>query len=971
MPELNDDTVSTTAMGADVRVFGAESAAAATPTSYGRASLYATAVAALANDAATALTNIGLGTSATPEFAGVTLSSGTGLTVGASVPFSDSAGVLTLQNVDALDATTEATIEGAIDTLANLISIQGRTVTLADSGADRLFGWDDSVNAYVNLSAADATATLNVFAGDSGSGGVKGVVPAPAAGDAAAGKYLKADGTWEVPPAGGGGEGPVTGTSATTTTPAVTAKNTADGSAVAALRLEGYSATPASGDQVYTSFYLRDSAGNSDEFARLTVEATDATSTSEDGVMHFSLATAGSLSAKVSLRGDAIFPTVNDGIGLGLASNGFADLHMATGGTFNWANGNAVLTHSSGVLNVTTGDLKVGGSSVITDADVVHVGNYANAQAAADAAHGRLFFIPAGESVTVTVPGQKATIDEALDAVARWVPGPDSLIIISIASGTYTRDMSLTTNGNGEIVIDHPLGNRLQIKAASGYGTLTFSSLGTITNTGAGNHSVEITLSSAATVSVGDWIRITSTTGTGDHYTIRGFWEVTAKASNTITIKVTDRRAAWNATTVSAMTLYRVPVLFKYTNPPGTEFYGIDIRTCLGDAGGITGVAANNGFAAIGLVGPASGLANSGVRVSYGAKLYSASGSLNIANFGRNGVWAFGNSQTYLDQAAITNCSTTGMAFLESANGQIIRSIVSGCSATGISATTGAALSASSVVVCGNDRGFDAANRGGGIEAGTAVIWGNATGFRAQHGGFGSVSGATLGYNTTALKVEVTGGRISAPSVTNTSNTTNADPAVNTKNGDALIYDATGPTTLQISGNDVYRVSGTDVAIADGGTGASTAAAARTNLSVPELETGTWTPTLSFATPGDVALSYTNQVGYYHRIGDWVFLGCRLTVTPTYTTASGAVEISGVPFNSHGTLTIQGGALSGHTAALTYPASRVFPVVRFSSTTKLGLVGFASGQASASIGTSQMASASQQDLFFSLHYRRA
>ncbi len=217
----------------------------------------------------------------------------------------------------------------------------------------------------------------------------------------------------------------------------------------------------------------------------------------------------------------------------------------------------------------------------------------------------------------------------------------------------------------------------------------------------------------------------------------------------------------------------------------------------------------------------------------------------------------------------------------------------------------------------------------------------------------------------------MTGGRISAPSVTNTSNTTNADPAVNTKNGDALIYDATGPTTLQISGNDVYRVSGTDVAIADGGTGASTAAAARTNLSVPELETGTWTPTLSFATPGDVALSYTNQVGYYHRIGDWVFLGCRLTVTPTYTTASGAVEISGVPFNSHGTLTIQGGALSGHTAALTYPASRVFPVVRFSSTTKLGLVGFASGQASASIGTSQMASASQQDLFFSLHYRRA
>ena len=45
-------------------------------------------------------------------------------------------------------------------------------------------------------------ANLPVMVGDSGSGGVQGAVPAPAAGDAAAGKYLKADGTWAT--AGGG-----------------------------------------------------------------------------------------------------------------------------------------------------------------------------------------------------------------------------------------------------------------------------------------------------------------------------------------------------------------------------------------------------------------------------------------------------------------------------------------------------------------------------------------------------------------------------------------------------------------------------------------------------------------------------------------------------------------------------------------------------------------------------------------------
>jgi hypothetical protein len=38
------------------------------------------------------------------------------------------------------------------------------------------------------------------FNGDSGSGGSGGLVPAPAAGTAASGKFLKADGTWSVPP---------------------------------------------------------------------------------------------------------------------------------------------------------------------------------------------------------------------------------------------------------------------------------------------------------------------------------------------------------------------------------------------------------------------------------------------------------------------------------------------------------------------------------------------------------------------------------------------------------------------------------------------------------------------------------------------------------------------------------------------------------------------------------------------------
>lgn len=54
-----------------------------------------------------------------------------------------------------------------------------------------------------NLTGSQVTALLSNFVGDSGSGGTKGLVPAPAAGDAAAAKFLKADGTWTAPAGSG------------------------------------------------------------------------------------------------------------------------------------------------------------------------------------------------------------------------------------------------------------------------------------------------------------------------------------------------------------------------------------------------------------------------------------------------------------------------------------------------------------------------------------------------------------------------------------------------------------------------------------------------------------------------------------------------------------------------------------------------------------------------------------------------
>lgn len=59
-----------------------------------------------------------------------------------------------------------------------------------------------------DLTATQATALLSAFVGDSGSGGIKGLVPAPASGDAAAGKFLKASGGWATPSGSGDVVGP-------------------------------------------------------------------------------------------------------------------------------------------------------------------------------------------------------------------------------------------------------------------------------------------------------------------------------------------------------------------------------------------------------------------------------------------------------------------------------------------------------------------------------------------------------------------------------------------------------------------------------------------------------------------------------------------------------------------------------------------------------------------------------------------
>lgn len=201
----------------------------------------------------------------------------------------DAAGTTTLSNIDAIDATTESTIEAAIDTLANLTSIQGRTVTLADAGANAIFGWDDGASAYENLTQAEVLAVI----GDSTST-AKGVVE------------LATDAET------------VTGTDTVrATTPAnITAKMAAPGA------IGG--TTPAA------------------------ITGT-------------------------TITGTTIRASSNDSGSLGASGTAFSDLFLASGALIDFAAGNAVITHSSGILTVSTGDLRVTTAGT-NSASVVTVG---------------------------------------------------------------------------------------------------------------------------------------------------------------------------------------------------------------------------------------------------------------------------------------------------------------------------------------------------------------------------------------------------------------------------------------------------------------------------------------------------------------------------------------------------------------------------------------------------------------------
>lgn len=343
---------------------------------------------------------------------GINLAASRGISIAGTDILTDVAGTATLSNIDALDAATEATIEAAIDTLANLTSVQGQTLTLAGafitSGANSLTLTTtgatnvtlpttgtlitvDSTNTLTNKTIdADGTGNSITNIENADIKAAAGIVASKiAAGTFAAGTYSFAGstisdlgivttvdingGTIDGVTIGGASAGAGTFTALVGTSLdlngaldldvaalGATITNTADAASSQVAIFEGDRATMADNDEAYITFRLSNDGGAQTEFARLTWVATDVNAgTSVDGRLDFAVVTAGTLADELQLDGAALAPSANDGLTLGTTALGFADINLATGATINVANGNAVITHSADIFTVSTGDLRV------------------------------------------------------------------------------------------------------------------------------------------------------------------------------------------------------------------------------------------------------------------------------------------------------------------------------------------------------------------------------------------------------------------------------------------------------------------------------------------------------------------------------------------------------------------------------------------------------------------------------------
>jgi hypothetical protein len=134
------------------------------------------------------------------------------------------------------------------------------------------------------------------------------------------------------------------------------------------------------------------------------------------------------------------------------------------------------------------------------------------------------------------------------------------------------------------------------------------------------------------------------------------------------------------------------------------------------------------------------------------------------------------------------------------------------------------------------------------------------------------------------------------------------------------------------------------------------------------ISSNDWTPAVTFATPGDLAVSYSTREGIYVKTGDLVTVWFNiLTSTFTHTTANGHLRISGLPFTAASGITYFAGsvAISGITQA---NYTQWTPIVQ-NGTAYIIFLSTGQGQNESSIGITEATTGSTLLIRGSLTYK--
>ena len=137
-----------------------------------------------------------------------------------------------------------------------------------------------------------------------------------------------------------------------------------------------------------------------------------------------------------------------------------------------------------------------------------------------------------------------------------------------------------------------------------------------------------------------------------------------------------------------------------------------------------------------------------------------------------------------------------------------------------------------------------------------------------------------------------------------------------------------------------------------------------------DYEEGTWTPTLTFATSGDLAVTYGTRLGSYIKIGRIVHLRYTVTTTAfTHSTASGDLRITGVPVTSASGFE-QTGTVEAN--SITLPAGRTWLTTGIqSNVTYLRLIASGSATSRNAIDPTEMPSGTNFTLIGQITYEAA